>query len=217
MVSTHADLRSPADTGRGALDRAAAEPPAKPPAEAPKLKLADQLDSLVAPIALYPDPLLAQVLAASTHPVEIVEANRWLKANSTLKGEGLTNAAAKQPWDASVQALVAFPGALKRLDENLRWTTELGNAVLDQQSAVMDAVQRMRMKAKSGGKLVPEYAKRIVSSPGKKDGLYWPGGDSPLSERFARAGAEGYRQPTATGQAISWVLPQGGLLPRTCC
>ena len=87
-------------------------PPEKPPAEAPKLKSADQLESLVAPIALYPDPLLAQVLAASTYPVEIVEANRWLKANSTLKGENLTKAAAKEPWDASVQALVAFPGAL---------------------------------------------------------------------------------------------------------
>jgi Protein of unknown function (DUF3300) len=126
---------------------------AKPETDAPKLKSADQLDSLVAPIALYPDPLLGQVLAASTYPVEIVEANRWLKANSTLKGENLTKAAAKQTWDASVQALVAFPGALKRLDENIRWTTELGNAVLDQQTDVMDAIQRMRSKAKDGGKL----------------------------------------------------------------
>ena len=128
-------------------------PPPKPESEAPKLKTADQLDSLVAPIALYPDPLLGQALAASTYPVEIVEASRWLKANSTLKGENLTKAAAKQPWDPSVQALVAFPDALKRLDENIRWTTELGNAVLDQQTDVMDAIQRMRTKAKNGGKL----------------------------------------------------------------
>src|SRR3954454_7958345 len=120
-------------------------PPSSPPAaaaEAPKVKTADQLDSLVAPIALYPDPLLGQVLAASTYPVEVVEAHRWLKANSSLKGENLTKAAGKQPWDPSVQALVAFQDALNRLDENLKWTTELGNAVLDQQNDVMDAIQR---------------------------------------------------------------------------
>jgi hypothetical protein len=122
-------------------------------AEKPKLKSADQLDSLVAPIALYPDPLLAQVLAAATYPLEIVQAHRWLKANSKLTGENLTTAAAKQPWDASVQALVAFPSALKLLDENIQWTTDLGNAFLDQQSDVMDAVQRMRKKAKDSGKL----------------------------------------------------------------
>ena len=78
----------------------------------------------MAPIALYPDPLLGQVLAASTYPLEIVQAHRWLKANPKLTGENLTKEAAKQPWDPSVQALVAFPDALKRLDENLRWTTE---------------------------------------------------------------------------------------------
>ncbi len=142
-------------------------PPGQQPPEAPKLKSADQLDSLVAPIALYPDPLLARVLGASTYPVEIVEANRGLKANTTLKGEDLTKAAVKQPWDASVQALVAFPGALKRLDENLRWTTELGNAVLDQQSAVMDAVQRMRMKAKSGGKLESTKEQKVEVKTGE--------------------------------------------------
>src|SRR4051794_25399719 len=122
-------------------------------AEAPQLKSADQLNSLVAPLALYPDPLLAQVLAASTYPLEIVQAARWLKENSKLTGENLTKEAAKQPWDASVQALVAFPQALKLLDENIQFTTDLGNAFLDQQSDVMDAVQRMRKKAKDGGKL----------------------------------------------------------------
>lgn len=119
----------------------------------PKLKPPEQLDSLVAPIALYPDPLLAQVLAASTYPLEIVQAQRWLTSNSALKGEELTKAAAKQPWDPSVQALVAFPSALKLLDQNVQWTTDLGNAFLDQQSDVMDAVQRMRKKAKDNGKL----------------------------------------------------------------
>jgi len=122
-------------------------------ADAPKLKSPEALDSLVAPIALYPDPLLAQVMAASTYPLEVVQAARWLKDNSKLKGEELTKAAAKQPWDASVQALVGFPDALNFLDKNIQWTQDLGNAVLDQQSDVMDAVQRMRKKAKDSGKL----------------------------------------------------------------
>ena len=93
------------------------------------------------------DPIFAQVLAASTYPLEIVEAARSLKANSNLKGEALTKAAAKQEWDPSVQALVAFPEVLKRLDEGLQWTTDLGNAFLEQQSDVMDAAQRMRKKS----------------------------------------------------------------------
>jgi hypothetical protein len=128
---------------------AAATAPAAP---APK-RTADQLDSLVAPIALYPDPLLAQVLAASTYPLEVVQCRRWVQQNPNLKGDALSEAALKQPWDASIQALVVFPDALKLLDENLQWTTDLGNAVLDQQSDVMEAVQRMRKKAKDGGKL----------------------------------------------------------------
>jgi hypothetical protein len=124
-----------------------AQQPAGGPATS-KARSPDQLDSLVAPIALYPDALLARVLAASTYPLEIVQANRWLNQNSKLTGEDLTKAAAKQPWDPSVQALVAFPATLKLLDENIQWTTDLGNAFLEQQSAVMDAVQRTRKKAK---------------------------------------------------------------------
>ena len=142
--------------GAGTTPTTAAAPGAPAAANAPaqdKPKTADELDSLVAPIALYPDPLLAQVLAASTYPLDIVEASRWLKANPNLKGEELTKAATKEDWDASVQALVAFPDALKRLDESIKWTMQLGNAFLDQQSDVMDAVQRMRMKAKNAGKL----------------------------------------------------------------
>jgi hypothetical protein len=144
--------------GAGAMPQtpapAAQSPTAEAPkADAPKPRAPEQLDSLVAPIALYPDPLLAQVLAASTYPLEIVQANRWLKENTKLKGEELTKAAAKQPWDPSVQALVAFPEVLKRLDESLTWATELGNAFLEQQAELMDAVQRMRKKAKDGGKL----------------------------------------------------------------
>jgi hypothetical protein len=147
----------PAQQPAGAPQQPAAGAPQnaqqQPAADAPKLKTPEQLDSLVAPIALYPDPLLAQVLAAATYPLNVVEAQRWLKANPNLKGEDLTKAAAKQDWDASVQALVAFPQALKLLDDNIQWTTDLGNAFLDQQGDLMDAVQRMRKKAKDAGKL----------------------------------------------------------------
>ncbi len=138
----------------GDVPLVAQQPPAAgTPTEKPKTKSPDQLDSLVAPIALYPDPLLAQILAATTYPLEIVQAARWVKANPKLKGEELTKNAAKQGWDASVAALVAFPDALKLLDTNIQWTQDLGNAFLDQQTEVMDAVQRMRKKAKDGGKL----------------------------------------------------------------
>src|ERR1043166_7481806 len=82
----------------------------------------EQLDSLVAPVALYPDPILSQVLVASTYPLEIVEAARWVKANPNLQGKALVDAAAKQPWDASVQALVALPQVLNRLNQEVNWT-----------------------------------------------------------------------------------------------
>src|ERR1700691_2793135 len=104
----------------------------------------DQLDSLVAPIALYPDPLLAQVLAASTYPLEIVLLQRWMETNRNLKDKQLADAVAKQPWDASVQALAPLPEVVKLLGDNIQWTTDLGNAFLAHQSDVMDAVQRMR-------------------------------------------------------------------------
>jgi hypothetical protein len=112
-----------------------------------------QLDSLVAPIALYPDPLLAQVLAASTYPVEIVELQQWLTKNPGLKDKALSDAVGQQPWDASVQALAGFPDVVKRLSDDIQWTTNLGNAFLAQQQDVMAAVQRMRGKAKSNGTL----------------------------------------------------------------
>ena len=118
-----------------------------------KLLTPGQLDSLVAPIALYPDPILSQVLVASTYPLEIVEAGRWLSQHSNLKGKELTDAAAKQPWDASVQALVVLPDVLKRLDQDVGWTSDLGNAFLAQQQDVMDAVQRLRQKASAAGAL----------------------------------------------------------------
>ena len=113
----------------------------------------DQLDSLVAPIALYPDPLLSQVLVASTYPLEIIQLQQWLQKNSTLKGEELTKAVQQQDWDPSIQAMAVLPDVAKRLADDIKWTTDLGNAFLAQQSDVMDAVQRMRMKAKDAGNL----------------------------------------------------------------
>jgi Protein of unknown function (DUF3300) len=113
----------------------------------------DQLDSLVAPIALYPDPLLAQTLAASTYPLEIVQLQQWLMKNTGLKDKALEDAVAKQPWDPSVQSMAALPDVVKRLADDVQWTTELGNAFLAQQNDVMDAVQRMRAKAQGAGNL----------------------------------------------------------------
>ena len=107
---------------------------ARPP-NAPTAKVSpEQLDSLVAPIALYPDPLLAQVLAASTYPLEIVLLQRWLETNKNLKDKQLADAVAKQSWDPSVQALAPLPEVVKLLADNLQWTTDLGNAFLAQQS-----------------------------------------------------------------------------------
>jgi hypothetical protein len=124
-----------------------------PQAEAPTPMPGDELDSLVAPIALYPDPLLAQVLAASTYPLELVQLQQWLASHKDLKDKALAEAVQKQDWDPSVQAMAGLPDVVKQLVDNIKWTSELGNAFLAQQSAVMDAVQRMRAKAKGAGKL----------------------------------------------------------------
>src|SRR5215475_10483665 len=120
--------------------------------EAPKLA-SGELDSLVAPIALYSDELLAQTLAASTYPLEIIQLQQWMDQNKNLQGKTLADAAAKQPWDPSVQGLVAFPDVVQRMAGNIQWTTDLGNAFLAQQSDVMDSVQRMRAKAQGTGNL----------------------------------------------------------------
>jgi len=112
-----------------------------------------QLDQLVAPIALYPDPLLAQVLIASTYPLEVVQAERWVEKNKNLKGDALDEAVAKEDWDDSIKALVEVPNVLEMMNEDLDWTSNLGDAVLAQQSEVMDAVQRLRALAQENGKL----------------------------------------------------------------
>src|SRR6516165_5848799 len=129
------------------------QPPSAPSGAQATTIPPDQLDSLVAPIALYPDPLLAQVFAASTYPLELIQLQQWLTKNPNLKDKALVDAVSKQPWDPSVQAMAALPDVVKRLADDIQWTTDLGNAFLAQQSDVMDAVQRMRGKAQSKGNL----------------------------------------------------------------
>ena len=121
----------------------------------------EQLDSLVAPIALYPDPMLAQVLAASTYPLEIIQLQQWLEKNKNLKDKALVDAVSKQPWDPSVQAMAALPDVVKRLANDIQWTTYLGIAFLAQQSDVMDAVQRMRKKAQENGNLKSSEQQKV--------------------------------------------------------
>jgi Protein of unknown function (DUF3300) len=122
----------------------------------------EQLDSMVAPIALYPDSLLSQVLVASTYPLELVEAQQFLQQNSTLTGTALVDAAKQQNWDPSIQALVPFQDVIQRLTSDIRWTTDLGNAFLAQQADVMSAVQRMRARAKDSGKLTDTPQQKVV-------------------------------------------------------
>jgi hypothetical protein len=121
--------------------------------EAPARIPNEQLDSLVAPIALFPDPMLAQVLAASTYPLELLQLHQWLQKNPGLEDKALMAAVEKQPWDPSIQAMAALPDLVKRLADDIQWTTDLGNAFLAQQGDVMDAVQRMRQKAQERGTL----------------------------------------------------------------
>ena len=127
-------------------------PASGPPAQAQRIS-PEQLDSLVAPIALYPDPLLAQTLAASTYSLEIIQLQQWLQKNKNLMEKALADAVAKESWDPSVQAMTALPDVVNRLANDIQWTTDLGNAFLAQQSDVMNAVQRMRKMAQDKNNL----------------------------------------------------------------
>jgi Protein of unknown function (DUF3300) len=139
------------------------QPPSpEQPAKQEAVRLpAEQLDSLVAPIALYPDPLLSQTLVACTYPLEIVQLQQWLAKHKNLKDKALADEVKKQDWDPSIQAMAALPDVVKRLSENIKWTTDLGNAFLAQQSDVMDAVQRMRKKAQETGNLKSSEQQKV--------------------------------------------------------
>ena len=128
-------------------------PPTPAPDQSQQLLKAEELDQLVAPIALHPDALLAEILMASTYPLEVVQADRWATANKSLKGDQLKAEVDKQSWDDSVKSLVPTPSVLAMMSAQLEWTQKLGDAVLAQQPDVMDAIQRLRSKAQANNKL----------------------------------------------------------------
>jgi len=149
----------------GGIAPAQAQSPASPPAQAapePASFKPEEIEALVAPIALYPDDLLSQVLMASTYPLEIVQAARWVKANPNVKGEDAVKAVESQSWDVSVKSLVAFPQILEPMNEKIDWTQKLGDAFLADQKAVLDAVQRLRPKAQENGNLKTTEQQKVV-------------------------------------------------------
>ncbi|MGC1975137.1 MAG: DUF3300 domain-containing protein [Candidatus Sulfotelmatobacter sp.] len=163
-------------------------PPPGPAAQAPAppytQQTPEELQRLVAPIALYPDSLVAQILAASTFPEQVVEADRWVQAHPDLKGADLGSAVDQQPWDPSVKALTAFPSVLGNMDKNLSWTSSLGDAYYNQQADVMDAIQVMRRKAEAAGNLkstpqqtVTEQDSDVEIEPADPDVVYVPAYD----------------------------------------
>src|SRR5215510_16047903 len=126
---------------------------------------AAQIEQLVAPIALYPDPLLSQVLMASTYPLEVVQAARWSRDNASVSGQALEEAMQKQSWDPSVKALAAVPQTLQMMNDKLDWTQQLGDAFLAQQNDVLDAVQRLRARADSNGYLKSTPEQKVTTTP----------------------------------------------------
>lgn len=163
------------------VPQAPVEQPAAPPYTQ---QTPDQLDQLVAPIALYPDSLVAQVLGASTFPEQVVEADRWVQAHPDLKGDALGQAVDQQSWDPSVKALTGFPTVLGNMDKNLSWTSSLGDAYYNQQADVMDAVQAMRQRAQAAGDLkttsqqnVTTEGSTITVQPASPEIVYVPAYD----------------------------------------
>jgi Protein of unknown function (DUF3300) len=153
------------------------------PAAAAQSFNTEQIDALLAPIALYPDALLTQTLMASTFPLEIVQAARWVEvpANKALTGDALTKALEAQPWDPSVKSLVPFPQVLATMNGNLDWTQQLGYAVADQQADVLDSVQRLRRQAQTSGNLqstplqvVRSEEQTIIIEPAQAETVYVP-------------------------------------------
>jgi hypothetical protein len=151
-----------------------------PPAAVPQ-QSTQELDQVVAPIALYPDALVAQILAAAGHPTEIVEADRWLQQHPDLKGDALAKAVDAQSWDPGVKALTQFPGLLGMMDKNLSWTSSLGEAYVNGQQKVLDAVQVMRRRAQQAGNLkstaqqsVTTQGTTIVIEPANPQVVYVP-------------------------------------------
>jgi hypothetical protein len=144
----------------------AAQTPPPPP---PTVFSQAELDQLLAPIALYPDPLLSQILVAATYPLETVQAARFVRANPSINGDALAQAMQTQSWDPSVKALTQFPSVLLMMDDKLDWTQKLGDAFLAQQAAVMDTVQALRARAQAAGTLKSTEQQNVVAQDGAID------------------------------------------------
>jgi uncharacterized membrane protein YgcG len=180
----------PAHLGGSLLGAAASPAQNQPPAQEqpqPARLSPEQLQQIVAPIALYPDALVAQILAASAYPTQIVEAQRFMQQNPNLKGADLGAQVDKQDWDPSVKALTQFPSVLADMDKNLSWTSTLGDANMNQQADVMDAVQFMRKKAQDAGSLkttpqqtVTSQGTNVVIQPANPQVVYVPDYDPEL-------------------------------------
>ncbi|MBR1158634.1 DUF3300 domain-containing protein [Bradyrhizobium elkanii] len=159
MIGGVAYAQAPADQ-KPAQDQAAAPAPAPTASKLPN----GQIEQLVAPIALYPDALLSQILMASTYPLEVVEAARWSQDNKTVTGKALEDAMQKQSWDPSVKALTAVPQVLQMMNDKLDWTQQLGDAFLAQEQDVMSAVQILRQRAEAAGNLKSTPQQKVTKS-----------------------------------------------------
>ncbi|MDQ1471688.1 MAG: hypothetical protein QOJ99_3168 [Bryobacterales bacterium] len=178
-------LLAGAGNGFGNQGNEASQPP-QPAQQSPEPPQAaqqspEQLQQLVAPIALYPDSLVAQILPCATYPDQIIEAEKWMEQNKSLQGEQLAAEVDKQPWDASVKAITQFPAVLANMSGNLAWTSELGDAYVNQQQDLSQAIQTMRERAKQAGNLkttpqekVDTKGKTIVIQPAETNVVYVP-------------------------------------------
>jgi DNA segregation ATPase FtsK/SpoIIIE-like protein len=196
-------------------------------AQAPRSFSQAELDQMLAPIALYPDALLSQILMAATYPIEVVAAARWTRANPGLKGEAAVRAVQEEDWDPSVKSLVAFPQILQRMDEQLEWTRSLGDAFLAQEPQLMDQVQQLRRRAQAAGNLrsderiqVEQQGQTIVVQPASPQVVYVPYYDPlvvygpwwwPAYQPVVWAPWPGYARPYHPGVSVGlwWGSPVG--------
>ena len=181
--------------------------------QAPQAFAQQDLERMLAPIALYPDALLSQVLMASTYPIEVVEAARWSRANPALRGEAAVQAVQNEDWDPSVKSLVAFPQVLQRMDENIEWTRSLGDAFLAQQPQVMDTVQQLRQRAQAAGNLqsnaemlVQQQAGEIYIQPADPQAVYVPYYD-PMAAYYQPAAVFQWGVPIAVAAGFFFARP----------
>ncbi len=186
---------------------AAAAAPAAVPAAVPRQRVfgVEELDQMVAPIALYPDPLLAQVLMATTYPGDVAEAAAWAKAHPDANGDAAVRQVANQPWDPSVQSLVAFPQALAALGQDPPWVQRLGDAFLAQPDDVMDSIQRLRHKAQAAGNLASNEYQKVSVEPAAPAAQAAP--------EPAMGGVESYPPPVSETIIIESADPQTVYVP----